>query len=38
MASVNENLYNFNPGILSKNACIVIVHTEWNAEIVNKLT
>lgn len=37
MASVNENLYNFNPGILSKNACIVIVHTEWNAEIVNKL-
>ncbi len=37
MAAVNENLYNFNPGILSKDACIVIVHTEWNAEIVNKL-
>lgn len=37
MASVNENLYNFNAGILSKDACIVIVHTEWNAEIVNKL-
>ena len=37
MASVNENLFNFNPGILPKNACIVIVHTEWNADIVNKL-
>ena len=37
MASVNENLYNFNAGILSKDACIVIVQTEWNAEIVNKL-
>ncbi|MDQ6762097.1 MAG: 6,7-dimethyl-8-ribityllumazine synthase [Bacteroidota bacterium] len=37
MASVNENLYNFNPGILSKDACIVIVHTEWNADIVSKL-
>ena len=37
MASVNENLYNFNTGILSKDACIVIVHTEWNVEIVNKL-
>lgn len=37
MAAVNENLYNFNPGILSKDACIVIVHTEWNADIVDKL-
>jgi 6,7-dimethyl-8-ribityllumazine synthase len=37
MASVSENLFNFDPGILSKDACIVIVHTEWNAEIVNKL-
>ncbi len=37
MATVNENLYNFDPGILSKNACIVIVHTEWNAQIVDKL-
>jgi len=37
MATVNENLYNFNPGILSKDAFIVIVHTEWNSEIVNKL-
>jgi 6,7-dimethyl-8-ribityllumazine synthase len=37
MAAVNENLFNFNPGILSKDACIVIVHTEWNFEIVDKL-
>ncbi len=37
MAVVNENLFNFSPGILSKDACIVIVHTEWNAEIVDKL-
>jgi 6,7-dimethyl-8-ribityllumazine synthase len=37
MATVNENLYNFNAGILSKDACIVIVHTEWNAVIVDKL-
>lgn len=37
MAAVNENLYNFNPGVLSKDACIVIVHTEWNADIVGKL-
>ena len=37
MAEVNENLFNFNPGILSKDACIVIVHTEWNFEIVDKL-
>ena len=37
MAAVNENLYNFNTGILPKDACIVIVHTEWNADIVNKL-
>src|SRR5690554_3915370 len=29
MASVNENLFNFNAGILPKNACIVIVHTEF---------
>src|SRR5487761_2163608 len=37
MAEVNENLFNFNPGILSKDACIVIIHTEWNFEIVDKL-
>ncbi|MEO8764997.1 MAG: 6,7-dimethyl-8-ribityllumazine synthase [Ginsengibacter sp.] len=37
MAAVNENLFNFNTGILPKDACIVIVHTEWNSEIVDKL-
>ena len=37
MSVVNENLFNFNPGILSKDAYIVIVHTEWNFEIVDKL-
>ena len=37
MAIVNENLYKINTGILPKDACIVIVHTIWNAETVNKL-
>ena len=37
MATVHENLYHINTGILSKDACIVIVHTEWNSEIVDKL-
>ena len=37
MAIVNENLYNIDTGILPKDACIVIVHTQWNPEIVNKL-
>ncbi len=37
MAVVNEKLLNFNPGILPKDACIVLVHTEWNAAIVDKL-
>ncbi len=37
MAVVNENLFTFDPGILAKDACIVIVHTEWNAELVDKL-
>jgi 6,7-dimethyl-8-ribityllumazine synthase len=37
MATADENLYTFNTGILPKNACIVIVHTEWNSEIVKKL-
>jgi len=37
MALVNENLYDIDAGILQKDACIVIVHTLWNAEIVNKL-
>jgi 6,7-dimethyl-8-ribityllumazine synthase len=37
MALVNENLYNIDTGILPKDACIVIVHTQWNAPIVDKL-
>lgn len=37
MATVNENLYNIDTGILPKDACIVIVHTQWNREIVDKL-
>ncbi len=37
MATVNEDLYHINTGILPKDACIVIVHTEWNPAIVNKL-
>jgi len=37
MAATNQNLLNFNPGILPKDACIVIIHTEWNSEIVDKL-
>lgn len=37
MADVNDSLYQFNAGILSKDACIVIVHTEWNEEVVEKL-
>jgi len=37
MALVHENLYNIDAGILPKDACIVIVHTQWNQEIVGKL-
>jgi 6,7-dimethyl-8-ribityllumazine synthase len=37
MATVNENLYNIDTGILPKDACIVIVHTQWNPQTVNKL-
>lgn len=37
MATVNENLYDINTGILPKDACIVIIHTQWNPAIVNKL-
>jgi 6,7-dimethyl-8-ribityllumazine synthase len=37
MALVHENLYNIDTGILPKDACIVIVHTQWNPEIVSKL-
>ena len=37
MATVNQNLYNIDTGILPKDACIVIVHTQWNPQTVNKL-
>ncbi len=33
----NSDLYNINAGILKKDACIVLVKTEWNAAIVNEL-
>jgi 6,7-dimethyl-8-ribityllumazine synthase len=37
MAVTGSNLYNINTGILQKDACIVIVRTEWNADIVDRL-
>jgi 6,7-dimethyl-8-ribityllumazine synthase len=37
MAIVNEDLYHIEAGILPKDACIVIVHTQWNPDIVDKL-
>lgn len=37
MSVESQNLYQINTGILPKDACIVIVHTQWNPGIVNKL-
>ena len=37
MAITETNLFNINTGILQKDAFIVIVRTEWNAVIVDKL-
>ncbi len=37
MASQGQNLNLINTGILPKDACIVIVHTQWNPDIVNRL-
>lgn len=38
MASVaNSNLLNIHAGILKKDACVVLVKTEWNANIVDEL-
>ena len=38
MAEVsNSKLLNIDAGILKKNACIVLVKTEWNAAIVDEL-
>lgn len=33
----NSNLYNVDAGILPEDACIVIIRTEWNAAIIDKL-
>ncbi len=38
MADVsNSNLLDINTGILKKDACVVLVKTEWNAAIVDQL-
>lgn len=38
MAEVNNSkLFQIDTGILKKNACVVIVRTEWNATIVDEL-
>ena len=37
MAKPENNLFNIDTGILQKDACIIIVRTEWNAAIVDKL-
>ena len=33
----NSNLLKIDTGILNKDACIVIVRTEWNAAVIDKL-
>lgn len=33
----NSKLLHIEPGILQQDACVVIVRTEWNANIVNEL-
>ena len=37
MAITPSNLLEINTGILQKDACIIIVRTEWNADVVDKL-
>ncbi len=37
MAILDSDLLNVNAGILQKDACIIIVRTEWNAGIVDQL-
>lgn len=37
MAVTDQQLFHIDAGILPKDACIVIVHTEWNSAIVDKL-
>lgn len=36
-SSGNDNLFQLDAGILSKDACIVMVKTAWNASIVDEL-
>jgi len=36
-SGLNSKLLNIDTGILNKNACIVLVKTEWNAGIVDEL-
>lgn len=37
MGISSSNLFDLDPGILQKDAFIIIISTEWNASIVNKL-
>lgn len=37
MAITDANLFDIDTGILQKDACIIIVRTEWNAAVVDKL-
>ncbi|MEP6616112.1 MAG: 6,7-dimethyl-8-ribityllumazine synthase [Ginsengibacter sp.] len=37
MAITEDNLFDINPGILQKDAFIIIVRTRWNSAIVDKL-
>ncbi len=37
MSKVSDNLYQLDAGILKKDACVVMVRTEWNAAIVDEL-
>lgn len=37
MALTDPNLFDLTTGILQKDACIIIVRTEWNAPILDKL-
>ncbi|MEO6329694.1 MAG: 6,7-dimethyl-8-ribityllumazine synthase [Ginsengibacter sp.] len=37
MATTENNLFNIDTGILQKDAFIIIVRTEWNAAVVDKL-
>lgn len=38
MATQNEEIYKIDPGLLPQDAEVIIVHTLWNAPIVDRLT